>query len=386
VIKKVLLLGAVGKISIFIIIFLAYSLLPFNKISHDINLHFPKNERITMSTAYKTWDAQHYLLLSEKGYIRNFESDRFFPLFPGVIYLINLVFRHSILSGLLMSNIFSLLGLWYFFLFSKLLLKTGRASFKSILFLLCFPSAFFLSLIYSESLLFFLTSAFLFYLYSRKYLLAAFFVFFIPLARPTGILIIFPYLIHWLIIKYKTSPKNHLDFAKNFLLDRKSYYLLSPIGGLILYFLIFQIATGNYLEGLRALQGTVAVNWNLRNALDPFYFLVNLFYPDNISLHGFSGSIVDRVFFIFYCFSLVLIYRKLDKTMFVYALCFGMVPVFGSFMSYTRYVLMVFPMFIVFAKIFEEKKYDYLFYPFLFFMIMLQGLFLIMHALNYWVA
>jgi hypothetical protein len=242
------------------------------------------------------------------------------------------------------------------------------------------------SLIYSESALLFLTSAFFYYLYSKKYFLAAIFVFFIPLTRPVGILIVVPYFVYWTINVWQLSKANIKKFLLKLIGMKETYYLLSPILGVLLYFLIMQFQTGNYWEGIRALQSSVVGNWKLSNSLDPIYFLVNLFSPGALAIHGFTNSIIDRVFFVFYCFSLIFIYKRLDKTMFVYALMLGMVPVFGNFMSYTRYVLMVFPIFMVLAKIFDEKKYEFLFYPTLFSMIMFQTLFLIMHALNYWVA
>jgi hypothetical protein len=384
-IKKIFCLTLFIKIAVLVLIFLAFNLLPFNSKTYFANFSYPTGEKISLGSAFKTWDAQHYLFLSQQGYKPNIESDRFFPLLPAGIALVNILVRNPVLSGLIVANVFSFLGIFYFFLFCRLFLKNEEQAFKSILFLLAFPTAFFLSLIYSESILLFLTSAFFYYLYSKKYFLASLFVFFIPIARPVGILIALPYGIYWLNEIWQRSKNNWLAFLVKFFKTKATYYLLSPILGFAVYAIFMQLVTGSFMEGFRQ-QGLVVSGWSITNVFDPIYFLVNLFSPGSFAIHGFTNSIIDRIFFISYCISLILIYKRLDKTMFVYALVFGMTPLFGSFMSYTRYVLMVLPIFIVTAKILTEKKYDLFFYPILFFMIMLQTLFIIMHALNYWVA
>lgn len=379
------MLAIASKLAILLVIFLAFHLLPFDTQAYSVNFHYPQNEKISLASAYKTWDAQHYLFLSHKGYQINSQSDRFFPVLPMSISAVNALFRNSLTSGLVTANIFSFLGIVYFFLFCRLFLKNEDKAFNTVLLLLAFPTAFFFSLIYSEAVLLFLTGAFFYYLYSRKYFLAAVFALFIPLSRPVGILITVPYLVFWLDYKYKLFGKDYLKLIQNTVFDKRTYYLLSPVLGMLIYFLIMQLTTGNYWNGL-AFQSNVVGGWKLSNALDPIYFLVNLFSPGNLAIHGFTNSLIDRTFFILYCLSLIVIYKKLDKTLFFYALMFGMVPVFGSFMSYTRYALMVLPIFVMLGKVFAEKKYAWAFYPVLFLFLMLQTLFLIMHALNYWVA
>jgi len=384
-IKKIFLLVLAIKITILLLIFIAFNLLPFNKNAYFANFIYPQNEKISLVTAYKTWDAQHYLFLSQQGYKANSGSDTFFPALPFSISVVNKLINNPVAAGFIVSNLFSFLGIFYFFLFCRLFFKNDEQAFRSVLLLLAFPTAFFLTLIYSESILLFLTSAFFYYLYSRKYAWAAIFAFFIPLTRPVGTLIVFPYLIFWLTSKYREACSNYLDLFRRVLLDRRTYYLLSPVLGILLYFLIMQLTTGNYWEGMR-LEYAIVGGWKVSNVFDPIYFLVSLFSPGAFVVHGFANSIIDRVFFVIYCVFLVVIYKRLDKTMFVYALMVGMVPLFGSFMSYTRYALMVFPIFIVMVKVFAKKRYDLFFYPTLFFMLMLQTLFIVMHALNYWVA
>ena len=51
---------------------------------------------------------------------------------------------------------------------------------------------------------------------------------------------------------------------------------------------------------------------------------------------------------------------KISRTYFVYALFTGLVPAMTfSFMSYTRYLVVVFPLFIVTAKLFANLEREY---------------------------
>jgi len=385
-IKKFFLTILSVKFFIVLTIILAYFFIPFNKVSYESNFKTFANEPISLSSAFKTWDAQHYIFLSKNGYQKNNQSDRFYPLLPLAIKIINVPLGNSVLSGLIASFIFSLFGLFYYYLFCKEYFKNKRIAFGSLIILLSFPTAFYLSLIYSESVCFFLTAGFFYYLYKHKFVSAAIFAFFLPLSRSVGIVIIFPFIVFWLIHIKNVSKHTVREYVKHVFLNKNSYLVLSPLLGLLAYFIIMYVQTGNPFEGLYMLQNSVVGNWKLINAINPSYFFVNLFFPDNIQIHGFTNSVIDRMFFIGYCISLYFIYKKFDKTLFVYALFTGMVPVFGNFMSYTRYVLLVFPIFMLLAQILKQKKYKILFYPVVLFLFIFQIVFLVMHVLSYWVA
>lgn len=388
--RKLLFLIIFSKIVIFTIIFIAFFRFPFNSISYFSNFHYPLNEKISFVSSFKTWDSQHYLYLSEKGYSESIESNRFFPLLPFSIKTLSLIIQNKVFAGLLSSFIFSVLGLILFFKFCKNYFKKENPAFRSILLLLSFPTAFYFSLIYSESAAFFLTMGFFYFLYRKDFLKASFFAFFLPLVRPLGIFIIVPHFVFWITYlhneKKKFSFEFIIEFIKKAIFDKRTYFVFSSLLGLGFYFAIMQLTSGNYLSGINALEKSVVGNWQITNAFNPVFFFVNLFFPDSPSLHGFTNSIIDRIFFICFLAVLYLIYKKLDKTLFAYAVMLGMVPIFGNFMSYTRYVLLVFPIFMVLAWYFEKSKLKLLFYPILLFFIIIQTIFLIMHSLNYWVS
>jgi hypothetical protein len=145
-----------------------------------------------------------------------------------------------------------------------------------------------------------------------------------------------------------------------------------------------QHAIASFAGGLTEARHFIS-NMQLINIFHPDIFLKNLFSPLPAG-HVYLNSGIDRGFFIFYLISLYFIYKKLDKTLFLYALAFGTLPLFGSFMSYARYVLLVFPIFMVSAVMLQPKKYRNYLYGILVLSILAQTIFLFMHALNYWVS
>jgi hypothetical protein len=55
-------------------------------------------------------------------------------------------------------------------------------------------------------------------------------------------------------------------------------------------------------------------------------------------------------------------------------------------MSYPRYLLAAFPVFLCVALLLQHRAVKWLQPPLLFLFVMLQSLFVVMHALSYWVA
>ncbi|HSD98895.1 MAG TPA: hypothetical protein VLB73_04345 [Patescibacteria group bacterium] len=382
--KEILLLIFSVKVSIFLLIFLAYSLLPFSTKFYFPNFIYPPKASISLATAYKTWDAQHYLFLSEKWYQKNEDSDAFPPLFPFTIFVATLITRSSFISGLLLSNIFSFIAFYLFYVFVKKQ-YSEKIAYRSLLFLLAFPTAFYFSLIYTESIFLLIVIIFFMYLQQKKLFLAAVAAFFLPMSRLIGIAISIPFLFSYILHYHGHSVYDELSSIGKSLLQKKSLLLFSPFFGLGIVMCMFYITTGSFFTQFSAQQNYIS-QYSLFSIFNPIFFLRALFaFP--LALHGFTNSLLDRLFFVFFIFILFFLYKRVSKILFIYTLCFGILPVLsGSFMSYMRYLVIVFPIFICLAKLSLEEKYRKYTFPFLFFSIFLQTLFIIMHSLNYWVS
>lgn len=382
-IKKILIGVIFIKIVIFTVIFLAYYLLPFNAAGYYANFVYPANEKVSLASAYKTWDGQHYLFLAEKGYNKGQLSNAFMPLFPILISVLTLVTRNSFLAAILLSNIASFAGIYFFYKLTDLLYG-HKISKSAVIFLLAFPVSFFFSLIYTESLFFFLVISSFYFLYKRNYLLASLIAFFLPLERFVGVFIIIPFFVFYIFEDRKfTLNSQVLDIIQS-LFNKKLLLFFTPLLGLLTYFIFIYLRTGNVFELFDQARFFIAQP-SISYILHPLSLIKVLFF--NLSLHGFNNSIIDRIFILFFLSLIYPLYKRTNFTFLIYALIMGLFFILvGNIMSYTRHLLVIFPIFIVLAIIFENKKYEFLKFPFIYLLMSLQILFLVMHALNYWVA
>ncbi len=382
--KKVILTVLAVKVSIFLLIYCAALLLPFSRAGYLANFHYPADAPISLRTAYSTWDAQHYLFLAQNGYHAGQESNRFFPLFPALIRLGAPLFGFF-LSGLIVANIFSIIGFVYLYYFAKDFAKSEEAAYTTVLLVLAFPTSFYFSLIYSEGVFLGMAMPLFYYLFKRRFLAASLFAFFLPLTRPTGLLIAVPLAVcvvcdYWQAAKREpeATPQRRVIFRSSWL------PLFTAAFGAGLYFLIIFQTTGNCMTGLSSQTNTVG-HWQISALFHPRTLAGDLF-PGTYALHGYTNSLIDRGFFLFFILLLPRMWLKTGPVLFSYALVMGLVPLFGSFLSYTRYLVVVVPLFIALGISFSREDRKPFLFPFLYACLMFQTLFLILHVLNHWVA
>ncbi len=372
------------KICIFSLLFLSFEFFPFNTVYYFSNFIYPKGEAISLKTAYKTWDAQHFLFLSEKGYHAKNDSNAFPPLYPLAIFLLTTLTKNSFVSGLIISNLCSLVG---FYLFYELvsLWFTKKIAYTSLLLLLSFPTSFFFSLIYSESLFFLCLMLFFSFLTKKQIGFAALMALLLPTIRLVGVAIVLPFVSWYVFDMRKLTLFDEVKNIAENMLRKEALLLLSPLLGFGVVLLCMFLFTGNAFAPFDALQQYVS-HHSVLSLFNLFSFL-GVFFHFPLALHGYTNSIFDRVFFLGFVLLSVLMIRRVSITLLLFSIAFGVLPVLsGSFMSYMRYVAVIFPLYIVLAQLVEEKKYQAFKFPLLFFFILLQTLFVIMHSINYWVA
>src|SRR6266498_2003256 len=146
---------------------------------------------ISWLAMWQRFDANWYLSVAEEGYGNIKGDDHFPPLFPVLIRILKPLFGSAFLAGLFISHLATLYGI-------KLLYETFSEwaekflAKRSILFLLVYPTSFFLFSVYSESL--FLVTALLSLQYMKKgsWAWAGFWVFCAVLTRLQGAALIVP--------------------------------------------------------------------------------------------------------------------------------------------------------------------------------------------------
>ncbi len=169
-----------------------------------------------------TWDAEHYLCLSEDGYVPGAPSCAFYPLWPLLIRWATPLFGgNDVLAGMVLSNLLSLAG---FALFGWMVARRfgERTAWLAVAFLALFPGSLFFQFIYSESLFFPLLMLLCLGLEDGRFWLAFAATFLLPLTRAVGILSLGPILL-WLLIRHPppalarwTARHRWLAWLRNF--------------------------------------------------------------------------------------------------------------------------------------------------------------------------
>jgi hypothetical protein len=340
--------------------------MPFNLESYRVNYHWPPDEPLTVRSAYETWDAQQFLFVSENGYVQK-GSRGIFPLWPAVIHVADSVLGDPLAASLIAANLLSMAAL---ILFHRLAaLQAGIASADAaLLLMLAFPSAFFLSLPYSESLFLLLVVGLFLALRAENGLgiwtLAAL----LPLARAVGVVCVCPIIVHECL---KRRPL------------RAALLATGTMAGILVYFLIFRFMTGDAFANLHTTFSSTRASAS--NLVHPVQF-VRVFFFQNIELHGISNSAVDRAVLILVLASLWPMARR-DPVGAVYCFPGAIVPAMSlSMMSFTRYALVLFPVFIVGGGLLSPPRQKWWLYLVAATSLSLQILMLIRHAHWDWAA
>ncbi len=160
-----------------------------------------------LETYASRWDGDHYIFISQNGYVTEWPEASFIvflPFYPLTIKAVNYLIKNPLITGVLLSNSFFMLAALAFYKLLRLDYSQKIASLAIVL-LAIFPTSYFFSAAYPESL-FLLLFALTFYL-TRKHL---FFVSsltagLLTLTKPFGILIWFP-----LVVEFYQSKRKKL--------------------------------------------------------------------------------------------------------------------------------------------------------------------------------
>jgi hypothetical protein len=305
---------------------------------------------------FQTWDAQHYLYLSEAGYAKGAKSCAFYPLWPMVIRSFSALSGvNPVLAGMLLANVFSLAA--WTILYSITAARFGEeTALWTVIFLVVFPGSLFCQFIYSEPLFCLLVMLLWRGLERGRTVLAWIAGFFLPLTRAVGVFSVLP--ICWRLgdelwkrrVNGRDDPNPHDSRQTPSL--RAWFLLAAPPLGLGFYFLLMGIWTGNPFEGMQAQKywGVHSIGnlWNVPK------FVAGFFEPT--AWHDFSGSVLDRSAFLLVVCCLPLIWR-LGKDLLIWTYVLAILPAMsGTFVSFTRFESTAFPVFIALALFFAGLR------------------------------
>jgi Gpi18-like mannosyltransferase len=294
---------------------------------------------------FNKWDTPHYVDIAVNGYVNTGDQANFivfFPLYPILIRLFTVDFSYVDLSALIVSNVCSLIAFFYLYKLAKLEFNDAVAV-KAVLFLSVFPTAYFLSAPYTEGLFFALVIASIYYARLGKWQFAGLISCFAALTRIAGLL-----LLPVLLLEYF-----HQKGCKPRKTDLRILWIFLALAGFLIYLGINLQVTGNPFTFITI----EATHWN--NKFDPWTGLNAAYswartssYPDNITI-GFAPLV-------FAVFGLLVVgisvWRRLRPVYTVYMfLSWALAVSTGWWISVPRYVMSMFPMFMLFGLLINRK-------------------------------
>jgi Gpi18-like mannosyltransferase len=292
---------------------------------------------------WNVWDSVNYIDIARYGYFIPVDRTKmanyaFFPLYPLMMRIIDTVLGDPALSGFIISNICLLISC--FFLYRLVRLDSDeRTAMRSIKYLFLFPTAFILSGILTESLFLALSLACLYYAKKGSWHLAGALGFFTALTRPYGVIIILP-----VLYEYLRSKEFKLKNVKADAL----YMLLIPAG------ISAYAAYCYYLMGDPLAFAHVQSAWggHLANPI------IELFY--RLITPGSTEVLFGACFTLIALVVMLLSFKKVDFSLWLYGLLLILIPLStpSSAWSMARYIVLAFPLFIVFAKLGEKRGFD----------------------------
>ena len=306
----------------------------------------------TLWNSWHHWDTGYYLIIATRGY-NVYNHTAFFPLYP-IFERVGMVFTHDnpFTAGLFISNIAGLVMLMVLYRLVKEDFDQERA-FRTVLYLSVFPTAFFFAAAYNESLFLCLSLLSFYEMRHGRWWLAGLFGFLAGLTRPVALLLLIPFCYEYLLQHQFRLKAIRFDIVSSALIP-------ASIGLFSLYCyyrfndpLEFSHAETYWNHALHvpwyAMLKSAWVIYRHGGFLN-FYVLRNLtdLLPDLLFLALIVGTFIGPWRFSrnlwSYCFYAVALY-----------ILFQLFPVGGTglfpLQSVSRYLLEVFPAFIVLAGV-----------------------------------
>lgn len=290
------------------------------------------------------FDGEHYISIAQNGYkpLQYF----FFPFYPFLIkFFVNLLANNIYFNYVLIGQFLSLICFITALYFLKKLYNF------SLLFFLFFPTSFYFAAVYTESLFLLVSALFFYFLHKKNYFVASLFAIIGGLTRLVGA--IFPLL---LLIELTLNYRKNNKVSVKYL-----FYLFISSLGTLSYLVYLKIKTNDFLEFLH----NVSIYGDQRSS--KFIFLPQVYYryivkiiPNLFPIYFPFAYVVILEFIVslVFLFSLFLVYKKYSLNFFIFSCFLFLIPTLsGSFSSLPRYVLPIFPVFLLFSEYFNKLNF-----------------------------
>lgn len=326
---------------------------------------------------FANWDGGWYLHIAEHGYNGATNLTAFFPVYPILIYIFHSIFHVKyVLSGILVANFSFLFALIFLYRLVSIEQQDEEIAKKTLWLLFAFPAALFFNMTYTESTNLLFLVLFFYFLQKDKWYLALISGALATLTHDLGIILSVSALIYW-------WKNKHLHSTAQRILRFFSIGIIPA--GLAFYMIFLWIHTGSPITFIQA-----QAEW-YRQAVVPIYSIIHLLihlqssgdanYKFLMYVNGLS-----TLFFAALAIPMILDKKiKLEQTVFYILTLLACVVsgTGGDAQSYARFMVVLFPGFIVLAK---QLKNQTLFMSIMLFMFSIEIILTGMFADGYWVT
>src|SRR5579864_6074096 len=282
------------------------------------------------------WDAQHYLAVATAGY--QGKELAFFPLYPFLIHILGGLIGDHLTAALVISNLAFLAALGYLYALVKLEFGDDTIAYHAIFYTAIFPTAIFFSAVYTESLFLALTVASVYYARHGNYVTSGIFGALASMTRVEGMLTAIP-------LAYEAW--HGWRERRGTALTRGAIGLALVPTGLLVYMGYLYAVVGNPLFFLK-----IQDNWN-RHLAPPWVSIVNTIkeiQSNPLASGGTVNHIIELVFTLAFLILVIVAFKKLRLSYALYFAASLLMPMCtASLMSMPRFVLVMFPAFMLMA-------------------------------------
>lgn len=287
---------------------------------------------------WANFDGEHFTSIAQFGYQQYQQA--FFPLYPKLISFGMNFFdsnvKNAAIIGLFISTVSFLTALIFFYKLLKLD-YSNKFSLGVIVILLLYPASFYFNAVYTESLfLMLITGSFLFFR-KKSYFLAGLFGFLASTTRVFGVLLFLSFLIEIVVNKIPL---------------KKAYWIFLIPLGLVCYMTYLFYTVGDPLAFYNL---QLIVGEQHQRGIVLFPQVVFRYLKIILSAEGISPLITTILFelavgIVFIMLPIIGVFKRVRLSYLFFAFAGLILPTIqGSFSSLPRYVLILFPSFIVLA-------------------------------------
>ena len=310
------------------------------------------------------WDSRWYDWIVQEGYwLRPGQQSNiaFFPLYPLIIKVtMPLVGNNTILAGVLISNLAFLLALIVLYQLVESIYADRGVARRTVYYLAIFPTSFFFSAMYSESLFLLFTVTAVYFARKKLWVWATLMGLLASATRTVGVLIWGLVMWEWLqvhgwtieTIRQRRSWHNLWNGLRS---DWFHFLIISVIPlGLLSYMLFLQMTFNDPIAF-----STVQAAWGREN-VGPWTVIIR--DVGDLLTEGASPENLSRLLnlgtLIFFLAMSPLVWRRLGAGYAIYIILSLLIPATSASQSIIRYALVCFPLFIVVGDWGRNELFD----------------------------